>query len=170
MLACGALASVFLLGCSTEPGNDLNDPNQSPSSSSALQTSTPPISPPPTQPQPPKGASADVTIIFNHAPQVTNVLSDVGRLDAGDGAQLRVIAHDADGDRLTYAWTTECKGSFDRPSSPTPVFTLDVLPSAGSCSLVVTVTDNHGGENQGILILAAAPPPPVVVVDPTQGS
>jgi hypothetical protein len=137
--------------------------------SSAMQTSTPPPSPP-TQPQPPKGASAEVTITFNHAPQVTNVLSDVGRLDAGARAQLRVIAHDQDGDKLTYAWTTECKGSFDRPSSPTPVFTLDVLPTAGSCSLVVTVTDDHGSETQGILTLAAAPAPPVVVVDPPRDS
>jgi hypothetical protein len=149
----------------------LNDPNQPPSASSALQTSTPPISPPPTQPQPSKGASADVTIIFNHAPQITNVLSDVGRLDAGDHAQLRAIAHDVDGDSLAYAWTTECKGSFDRPSSPTPVFTLGVLPATGSCGLIVTVTDEHGGENQGILTLAAAPPPVIVVVaEPTLGS
>jgi len=166
VLACSALASVLLLGCSTEPGDGLNDTSPPPSVSSAMQTTTPP----PTQPQPPKGGSADVTITFNHAPQVTNVLSDLGRLDAGERAQLQVIAHDVDGDKLTYAWTSECKGRFDRPASPTPVFTLDLLPAAGSCSLVVTVTDDHGGENQGILTLAAAPPPPVVVADPPQDS
>jgi hypothetical protein len=111
-----------------------------------------------------------VTITFNHAPQVTNVLSYVGRLDAGEHTQLRVIVHDPDGDKLTYTWKTECKGSFDCPESPTPVFTLDVLPTAGSCSLVVTVTDDHGGENQGILTLAAAPPPAIVVAEPSQES
>jgi len=135
-----------------------------------MQTSSPLAAPQPTPPQASQGASADVTITFNHAPQVTNVLSDVGRLDAGDHAQLRVIAHDLDGDRLTYAWKTECKGSFDHPSSPTPTFNLDALPIAGSCSLVVTVTDDHGGENQGILTLAAAPPPAIVVADPAQES
>jgi len=89
-------------------------------------------------------------------------------LDAGERAQLRVIAHDVDGNKLTYAWKTECKGSFKPPYSPTPVFTLDDLPFPDSCDLVVTVTDDHGGEAQGILTLAAAPPPPVVVADPAQ--
>ena len=166
VLATSALAGVLLLGCSTEPEDGLNDTSQPPSASSALQTSNPPAAPQPTQPQAPKGTSADVTITFNHAPQVTNVLSDVGRLDTGDRAQLRVSAHDVDGDKLTYAWKTECKGSFNHPSSPTPTFTLDELPIPSSCDLVVTVTDDHGGETQGILTLAAAPPPPVVVVNP----
>jgi hypothetical protein len=170
VLASSALASVLTLGCSTEPGDGLNDTSPPPTASSALQTSSPTSSLQPTQPQPATGASADVTITFNHAPQVTNVLSDVGRLDAGDRAQLQVIAHDPDGDKLTYAWTTECKGNFDRPASPTPVFTLDVLPTAGSCSLVVTVTDDHGGENQGILTLSAAPPPAIVVAGPSHDS
>jgi len=166
-LATSALAGVLLCGCSTEADDGLNDTSQPPSASSALQTSNPPAAPQPTQPQAPKGTSADVTITFNHAPQVTNVLSDVGRLDAGDRAQLRVSAHDVDGDKLTYAWKTECKGSFNHPSSPTPTFTLDELPIPSSCDLVVTVTDDHGGETQGILTLAAAPPPPVVVADPS---
>ena len=169
-LATSALAGVLLCGCSTEADDGLNDTSQPPSASSALQTSNPPAAPPPTQRQPPTGATADVTITFNHAPQVTNVLSDVGRLDAGDRAQLRVSAHDMDGDKLTYDWTTECKGNFDRPTSPSPVFTLDVLPTADSCTLVVTVTDDHGGENQGILTLTAAAPPAIVIVDPSQDS
>ena len=170
VLATSALASVILFGCSTEPDDGFNNTSQPPTASSALQTSNPPAAPRPTQPQGSNGASADVTITFNHAPQVTNVLSDVGRLDAGARAQLRVSAHDADGDKLTYAWKTECKGIFNHSSSSTPTFTLDELPIPGSCDLVVTVTDDHGGETQGILTLAAAPPPPVVVADPSEDS
>jgi len=165
LLASSALAGLVLLGCSTESGDGLNDPSQPLNASSALQTSTPSPAPQPTEPQNTKGAGAEVLITFNHSPKVTNILSDVGRLNAGDRAQLQVIASDVDGDKLTYTWKSECTGRFDHPSSPTPTFTLDVLPTVGSCGLVVTVTDDHGGEGKGTLTLAAAPPPGIVVAD-----
>jgi len=169
-LAASTLGSVLLLGCSTEPDDALSDTSQPQASASALHTSSAATPSPQVAPAaPPKGGqggTAEVAITFNHAPSVTNVLSDLGRLDAGDQTQLRVIAFDSDGDRLTYAWNTECTGSFNHPSSPTPVFTLDALPAVGSCDLVITVRDEHGGQNRGILTLTAAPPPAVVVQDP----
>jgi hypothetical protein len=173
-LAAGALASVLLLGCSAEPDDALNDNGTSQTSASALRTSGPtsasPQVPHTTPPQGPKAGSAEVVVVFNHAPQVINILSDVGRLNAGDHAQLRAIARDPDGDKLTYAWKTECNGNFDHPLSPTPDFTLDTVPATGSCDLVVTVSDGHGGEGRGILTISTAPPPPVVVADPPQAS
>jgi hypothetical protein len=165
------LAILPLLGCSSEPDDGLNDTSQSPSAASALQTSSPPApSLQTSQPQAPKAGSADVTITFNHAPRVTNMLSDLGRLDVGDQAQLGVVAEDSDGDRLTYAWETKCEGTFNHPASPSPTFTLAAIPPVGSCDLLVHVADGRGGENHGTLTLAAAAPPPVVVADPSSGS
>jgi hypothetical protein len=148
----------------------LNDTSQPQTSASALRTSSPTSSSPQAaqaQPKGPKSGWAEVTIVFNQAPLITNILSDLGRLDAGDRTQLRLIAHDPDGDSLTYAWITECDGSFDHPPSPNPVFTLDAPSPAGSCGLVVTVADGHGGEGKGILTLSTAPSPTVVVGDPS---
>jgi hypothetical protein len=167
VLASSALASVLLLGCSSEPDDGLDDTSQSLSAAPALQTSSPTSY---GQSQAPKKGSADVTITFNHAPRVTNMLSDLGRLDIGDRAQLGVVADDLDGDRLTYAWETKCEGTFDYPASPSPTFTLAAIPPSGSCDLVVRVADGRGGENHGTLTLAAAAPPQVVVADPSSGS
>ena len=168
------LAGVLLLGCSAEPGDALSETSQPQTSASALHTSSPTTLSPQAPQVPsapsvrgPEGGTADVTITFNHAPVVTNVLSDLGRLDMGDHAQLRAIAADPDGDSLAFAWDTKCQGSFDHPASPTTAFTLDALPTSGSCDLVVTVSDGHGGKNHGTLTLAAAPPPAVVVADPS---
>ena len=171
VLVAGALASLAILGCSVEPDDGLNDSSQAPGAASALQTSNPTPAPPQaTQPQAAKGGTADVTITFNHAPRVTNMLSDLGRLGVGDQANLRVVADDQDGNPLSYTWETKCEGVFDHPESASTTFTLAAIPPSGSCNLVVRVTDGRGGENHGTLTLAAAPPPPVVVADPNSGS
>ena len=168
------LVGMLLLGCSAESGEALSDTGQSQTSASALHTSSPTsLSPQATQVlsapsvRGPKGGTADVTITFNHAPVVTNVLSDHGRLDTDDHAQLRAIAADPDGDSLAFAWDTRCQGSFDNPASPTTDFNLGALPTSGFCDLVVTVSDGHGGVNHGTLTLTAGPPPTVVVADPS---
>jgi hypothetical protein len=170
LLAASALAGLPLMGCSTEPDDGLNDTSQPPTAAFALQTSNPtPSTPYPTSPQAPKGGTADVTITFNHAPRVTNMSSDLGRLDVGDLAHLRVVAEDQDGDPLSYAWGTKCQGTFDHPFSPAPTFVLAAIPSSGACDLVVSATDGRGGQNHGTLTLAAAAPPPIVVADPGSG-
>jgi hypothetical protein len=170
LLAASALAGLPLMGCSTEPDDGLNDTSQPLTAASALQTSNPtPSTPQPTSPQAPKGGTADVTITFNHAPRVTNMLSDLGRLDVGDLAHLRVVADDQDGDPLFYAWETKCQGTFDHPFSPAPTFVLAAIQPSGVCDLVVSVTDGRGGQNSGTLTLAAAAPPPIVVADPGSG-
>lgn len=165
------LASLLLLGCSAEPGDALSDTSPSGTIASALHTSNQ-ISPstPSSQSPDPKGGSAEVSISFNHAPRVSNMLSDLGRLDVGDQAQLRVVADDPDGDFLAYEWATECKGTFDHPNSATPTFALVAIPPSGSCDLVVRVTDGRGGENHGTLTLGAGAPPPIVVADPSSDS
>lgn len=171
LLAASALAGLPLLGCSTGSDDGLNDTSQPPSAASALQTSNPtPLPLRPTQPEAPKGGTADVTITFNHAPRVTNMLSDLGRLDVGDRANLRVVADDQDGDPLSYTWETKCEGVYDHPALDFTTFTLAAIPPSGSCDLVVRVTDGRGGENHGTLTLSASAPPPVVVADTNSGS
>jgi len=56
---------------------------------------------------------------------------------------------DPDYDPLTYAWTTDCPGgSFNDPTSPMPVLTVDsVAPCALSCSATLVVTDDDGAES-----------------------
>jgi hypothetical protein len=50
------------------------------------------------------------------------------------------------GDVLTYAWTTDCPGgSFDDPTSPIPLLTVDSLNECSLvCSVFLTVTDSGG--------------------------
>jgi hypothetical protein len=170
-LAAGTCASMLLLACSAEPGDALSDTSPSGTTFSALHTANQTsASSPAAQSPDPKAGSAEVSITFNHAPRVSNMLSDLGRLDVGDQAKLRAVADDPDGDFLAYEWATKCRGTFDHPNSATPTFVLVAIPPSGSCDLVVRVTDGRGGENHGTLTLGAGAPPPIVVADPSSDS
>jgi hypothetical protein len=54
---------------------------------------------------------------------------------------------DADGDLLTYSWTTDCpNATFDDPNSPTPTLTFNGISpcNGGSFQCMVTLTVNDG--------------------------
>jgi hypothetical protein len=60
-----------------------------------------------------------------------------------------VVATDADNDPLTYAWDTDCAGSFINGSSATPTFTLATVPANHLCVFHARVSDGRGGESLG---------------------
>ncbi len=93
--------------------------------------------------------SASVTATINHWPVVTNVVAAPSRLDAGSTTQLSVVASDADGDALAYAWSTSCAGTFTGGTTTTPAFTLSAVAPSGTCSFTATVTDARGGTGRG---------------------
>lgn len=109
-------------------------------------------------------SEASIAVTLNKWPVVSTVSSTQGRIDVGESTQLDVVASDADGDTLTYAWIADagCAGSFDSAMLKSPTFTLGgTLPASGSCAFTVTVSDGRGGTNSGSITVSAAAPPPV---------
>lgn len=52
------------------------------------------------------------------------------------------------GDILTYSWTTDCPGgSFDDPTSPTPILSVDSSAGCFDCNVTLTVTDLAGASD-----------------------
>jgi hypothetical protein len=112
------------------------------------------------------GTTATITVSLNNWPVVSEVTSTKGRIDVGDTTTLDCTATDADGDTLTYAWSTDsgCAGTFSAADVKNPTFTLgDTLPSSGTCAFTVTVSDGRGGTGTGSLTITASPAPPVLV-------
>ncbi len=108
------------------------------------------------------GTTATISVTLNNWPVVTGVTSTQGRIDVNESTKLDLVASDADGDNLTYAWTADsgCAGTFDAADAKSPTFTLgSTLPSSGTCTFTVAVDDGHGGTNTGALTIAAAPAP-----------
>lgn len=78
---------------------------------------------------------------------------------AGGDVDLHVTASDNDGDALTYAWTSDCAGTFSAAAEST---TWSMAPrAAGDCVLTATVTDARGGTNHGSFTLHVGTPPAV---------
>jgi hypothetical protein len=106
--------------------------------------------------------SAHVSTSFNTWPSISTMTGYPSPLVPGSATKLFVSASDADGDFLTYAWSTSCPGGFDNPNSPQPSFTLSEPASDSSCSLRVLISDGRGGQQSGSLTLhvrGTTPPP-----------
>jgi hypothetical protein len=89
------------------------------------------------------------------APDITDMQAIPLPLLVGQPTQLSVMAADADGDPLTYAWETDCDGTFAGGSSATPVFTLATVPANKLCIFQVLVKDGRGGVSLGQTITQA---------------
>jgi hypothetical protein len=94
-------------------------------------------------------AMADVIGQVGSAPEITDVQVGPLPLLAGQPSQLSVVATDADNDPLTYAWDTDCAGSFINGSSATPTFTLATVPANHLCVFHALVSDGQGGQSLG---------------------
>ncbi len=101
--------------------------------------------------------NAALNISFNLWPTVSKVSASLARLNAGQSTALSAHASDADGDSLSYQWTSSssCPGSWTNATSTSASFTPSSVPAGAcnNCTLTVTVKDGRGGENTGSLNL-----------------
>ena len=99
--------------------------------------------------------SAGVTLTLNTWPVVSLVSASPTLINVGQSAALTATASDADGNPLTYAWTSACAGTFGSTTTPTTSFTLGApLPPSGTCTLTVAVSDGMGGSDTGSVTVA----------------
>jgi len=109
---------------------------------------------------------ADVNVRFNTWPVVTDLVASPGYIAVGSPTSVTATASDADGDALSYAWTSSCaSGVFASPTAPSTSFTLPVGALDASCDLVVAVSDGRGGSTTGQTTLPVGKP--VAIQAPT---
>lgn len=102
--------------------------------------------------------NADITAHVNTAPSVLNLTASDGQINKGESVELDLTVIDPEADPLTFAWTTDCHGSFDDASIEDPVFTLRTVPSnRADCTVYVSVQDAPGAVNTASLSLATGP-------------
>ncbi|WP_426735675.1 kelch repeat-containing protein [Myxococcus faecalis] len=104
--------------------------------------------------------SANVTVSFNMAPTVRGITVTRSPVPVGQGTTVTVDAVDADGDALSYQWSTSCAGAWTQATSAAATFTPSAVPAGdpcGNCALNVTVSDAHGGRTQGTLRVCVGP-------------
>jgi hypothetical protein len=86
----------------------------------------------------------------NSAPSLEWLTASAVEVEPGGAVLLDAVAVDPDGDPLGYGWTATC-GTFDAPWSASPTWTAPA--AAGSCTLTVSVGDNHGALVAGSIIV-----------------
>lgn len=106
---------------------------------------------------------ANVSIGFNTWPEIRAMKATPAILSAGGTTALSVSAVDAEGDALSYLWSTDCGGAISDVSSAAPSFTLGAGSSASRCTFQVAVSDGRGGQHTGTLILQVGNAPHVNV-------
>jgi len=136
------LPGLVLAGCGGQPGAVAPDRESTsleaqPTPSAAVAT-----------------GSANISVQANTWPVVNNTSATPDYLSKGAQTLLHVVAADADGDSLSFAWTSSCPGVFTNPQSATPGFTLDSGAALTACTMSVTVSDGRGGGSAGAVTLA----------------
>jgi hypothetical protein len=101
----------------------------------------------------------EVIAEVNDWPQFDSVAVNETVAPAGGIALLKATAHDADGDPLTYSWTSvDCPGTFLAPTnSGGTSFQLGQMRPAQSCGLQVVAQDGRGGSAVSGLRLVSGP-------------
>ena len=108
--------------------------------------------------------SGNVNIGFNNTPALTQINALPTRIDLNETTTLSLVASDADGDPLTFAWSSDCGGSFSDASIQNPVFTAPAsYPADNKCLLSVLVDDGRGATNTASITVHVRAP---VSVDP----
>ena len=96
---------------------------------------------------------------INHWPDLGQFVTSDAQIPAGGTfSVLGVNATDADGDALTFKWTSGCGGRFDGASIEKTTFIAPAAPFAGPCKLSVAVTDGQGGSNSGDVTIQVGEP------------
>jgi predicted phosphodiesterase len=102
---------------------------------------------------------ASLSVNLNTWPVVTNMVAAPSYLVLGKPTNLTVVASDADGDPLTFAWTSTCAaGTFSNPMAAATTFTLPAGDSDTNCSISVAVSDGRGGSTNGQVALPVGAP------------
>ena len=120
------------------------------------------------------GESATVTVDVtvpdqtNEAPAVAATTSQ-NRVNGGGSVRLDGNATDPQGDRMTYAWTSDGGGTFTNASAVDTIWTAPPADTSDrQITLTLTVTDSNGASSTatvGVIVLANQPPR--VMVSPT---
>ena len=86
--------------------------------------------------------NAKIVALPNVCPVIQDLRATPVPLNVGVATTLTVTSTDADQDVMTYAWTTDCDGTFV-PSAvvANPTFTLNTSPTSLNCGFQVVVTD-----------------------------
>lgn len=117
---------------------------------------------------------ATVNVAFNMSPLVRGITVTRSPVPVGQNTTVTVDAVDADGDALTYQWSTVCAGTWTQSTSVSASFTPSAVPTGdpcGNCALNVTVADAKGGRGQGTLRICVGPgtgpsiPPRIVLAN-----
>jgi hypothetical protein len=101
---------------------------------------------------------ADVNVRFNTWPVVTDLVAVPSFLVLGSPTSLTVTASDADGDALSYVWTSSCASAVFSAAAAATTVTLPVGAADTSCDLTVTVSDGKGGSTTGQTTLPVGAP------------
>jgi hypothetical protein len=114
---------------------------------------------------------ADVNVRFNTWPVVTDLVAAPSYIVPGSPTSLTVTASDADGDALSFVWTSSCASAVFSAAAAATAVTLPVGATDTSCDLTVTVSDSKGGSTTGQTTLPVGKPVAVqapVITDSVQ--
>ncbi len=87
--------------------------------------------------------TTDVNSEGNQAPIIDAVISEWSAVERGKATKIQVIAHDPDGDKLTYSWSCQ-RGSLS-PKTGTMVSYTAPNGYMDDNEIVVSASDGHGG-------------------------
>ena len=115
-------------------------------------------------------ATASVTVRANQAPQVT-VSPATTAVDGEEALAVSGTATDPEGDRITYAWSSNGGGSFADAGAAETTWTAPAkTDTAQSITLTLTVTDDGAGALRGtatinVTVRGNQPPPgPIIII------
>ena len=111
-------------------------------------------------------SSDDPTEPSNTAPSITDLVSDPVTVEIGTTASVTCTAGDADGDALTYAWSTTA-GSFTGTGA---TVTWTAPGTAGSCTITCTVSDGETTASETLTVTVFEPATPGSMVTVTGGT
>lgn len=108
-------------------------------------------------------------VLLNRWPSAEGLVTVPSKIvNVGQDVALELRgAVDADGDELTYTWTTTCEGNAPEPDTgATFRFTPSVPPAASACDncqATVRIEDAQGGSTSyGVGLCVRNPPPPTI--------
>lgn len=85
----------------------------------------------------------------NHDPIIDSVISEYHQIERGKVGGLRCVAHDEDGDTLTYKWNAD-RGTV---SGQGVLISYTAPDSYVDAKIMVTVSDGRGGFARGTFVL-----------------